>query len=136
MKIAVTASGNDLDAEFVPVFGRCPVYVFVDTETLAFEAVPNQAAGAGGGAGIQAAQYVASQGVGAVITGHVGPNAFQVLAAAKVPVLIFSGPTVRAAVEAYKAGRLAPVPAATGPAHAGMGMMRGRGMGRGGMGRS
>ena len=40
MKIVVTANAGDLDAPASPVFGRCPVYVFVDTETMAFEAVP------------------------------------------------------------------------------------------------
>jgi predicted Fe-Mo cluster-binding NifX family protein len=135
MRIAISANGSDLDAEFVPLFGRSPTYVFVDTESLAFEAVPNPATGSAGGAGIQAAQYVASRGVGAVVTGHVGPNAFQVLAAAGVPVFIFTGSTVREAVNAYMAGRLSPASGATGPAHAGLGPMRGRGIGGVGRGR-
>ena len=40
MKIAVSAMGNDLDSPFSPVFGRCPVYVIVDTDTMSFQAVP------------------------------------------------------------------------------------------------
>ena len=39
MKIVVTSSGTDLDARVDPAFGRCPTYVFVDTETMQFEAV-------------------------------------------------------------------------------------------------
>lgn len=133
MKVVVTSNGADLDAPASPVFGRCPTYVFVDTETMQFEAVPNPAISAGGGAGIQAAQFVIEQGAQAVLTGNVGPNAFNVFQAAEVPIYLLGGGTVRDAIEAYKSGQLQPVGGANVQAHAGMGM--GRGMGRGmGMG--
>jgi len=124
MKIVVTASGASLDAPASPVFGRCPAYVFVDTETLAVEAQPNPAINAGGGAGIQAAQYVIEQGAQAVLTGNVGPNAFDVFQAAGVPVYLIGEGTVRQAVEDFRAGRLQPVENANVAAHAGVG--RGR----------
>jgi predicted Fe-Mo cluster-binding NifX family protein len=117
------------------MFGRCPFYVFVDTDTWQFEAVDNPAMSAAGGAGIQAAQYVVAQGAQAALSGHVGPNALQVLQAAKVPVYLTSGGTVRQAVQAFKAGQLPSADQATVQAHAGMrgsmGMGGGRGMGRG-----
>lgn len=121
MKIVVSANGMDLDAQASPVFGRCPAYVFVDPESMAFEAVDNPAVGAAGGAGIQAAQFVVERGAQAVISGNVGPNAFGVLQAANVSVYTFEGGTVRQAVEAYKAGKLAAAGGATARAHAGMG---------------
>ena len=62
MKIVVTANGADLAALASPIFGRCPIYVFVDTETMQFEAVENPAVGASGGAGIQAASSSLSAG--------------------------------------------------------------------------
>ncbi len=132
MKIVVTANGADLDAPASPVFGRCPIYVFVDTETMQFEAVGNPAVAAGGGAGIQAAQFVIEQGAQAVVTGNAGPNAFNVFQTANVPIYLFGGGTVRQAVEAYKARKLQSVGGAS--AQAGMGMRRGMGRGRG-MGR-
>ena len=133
MKIVITANGADLDAPASPVFGRCPTYVFVDTETMQFEAVGNPAVAAGGGAGIQAAQFVIERGAQAVVTGNVGPNAFNVFQAANVPIYVFAGGTVREAVEMCKAGRLQSVGGAS--AQAGMGMGRGMGRGRGrGMG--
>lgn len=132
MKVAVTANGSGLEARFVPVFGRSPGFVIVDTETMAAEAVANDAAGASGGAGIQAAQLVADSGAAAVITGNVGPNAFAVLASAGISVYTYSGDTVRDAVEAFKADRLPAAAAPTGPAHAGMGFGRGGGGGQGG----
>ena len=134
MKVVVTANGRDLDAPVSPIFGRCPAYILVDTETMQFEAVDNPALSAGGGAGIQAAQFVVERGAQAILTGNVGPNAFGVLAAASVPVCLLGGGTVREAIEAYKAGKLQPLGGANVPAHSGMrgGMGGGRGMGRGG----
>jgi predicted Fe-Mo cluster-binding NifX family protein len=130
MRIAISSQGTTLDTPASPVFGRCPTYVFVDTETMEFEALPNPAMSQGGGAGIQAAQFVVNQGAGAVLTGNLGPNAFDVLQAAGVPGYLIPEGTVRQAVEAHKAGRLQPMGGANVPAHAGMGG-GGRGMGRG-----
>ena len=138
MRIVITANGTDLDAATSPIFGRCRTYIFVDTETMAFEAVENPAIGAPGGAGIQAAQFVVERGAQAVVTGNTGPNAFNVLQSANVPVYLFGGGTVRDAVDAYKAGQLSVTGGASARAHAGMGsgMGMGQGMGRGmGMGR-
>lgn len=132
MKVVVSAIGESLSAEVSPIFGRCPTYVFVDTETMEFEAVPNPAIAAAGGAGIQAAQFVVNMGVQAALTGNVGPNAFNVLQAAGVQIYPVSAGTVQQAVEAYKGGQLHPVSGATSGLGGGMGM--GRGMG-GGMGR-
>lgn len=121
MRVVVTANGEGLDAPASPVFGRCPYYILVDTETGAARTIPKPAVAAGGGAGIQAAQYVVQEGAQAVITGNVGPNAFQIFQAAGVPVYLSPGGTVRQAVEAFKRGGLLPLGQATAPAHAGMG---------------
>jgi predicted Fe-Mo cluster-binding NifX family protein len=125
-KIAVTTNGKDLDAPMSSIFGRCSTYILVDTETMQFEVLENPAIGAPGGAGIQAAQFIANRGAQAVLTGNVGPNAFGVLQAANIPVYLFGDATVRQAVEAYNAGQLTAIAGASAPAHAGMG----RGMGR------
>jgi predicted Fe-Mo cluster-binding NifX family protein len=133
MKVIVTAEGTDLNAPTSPRFGRCPAYVFVETETMAFEAVPNPAASASGGAGIQAAQYVIEQGAEAVLTGNLGPNAADVFRAADIPVYLNNETTVQAAVKAFNDGRLPIARGANVEARAGMGMRpgRGRGVGRG-----
>jgi predicted Fe-Mo cluster-binding NifX family protein len=126
MRIALTANGTGLDAPISPIFGRCSTYIFMDTETMQHEAIANPAVSAGGGAGVQAAQFVIERGAQAVVTGNVGPNAFGVFRAGGIPVYLFKEGTVQQAVEAYKAGRLPPIADATVSAHAGMG----RGMGR------
>ena len=129
MKIVVTSSGAGgstalaqvLAAQAHPNFGRCPTFLFIDTETMQFEAVENPALASGGGAGIQAAQFVIERGAQAVVTGNVGPNAFQVFQAAGIPVYLFGGGTVQEAMEAFKAGSLSAAGDASRPAHAGMG---------------
>jgi predicted Fe-Mo cluster-binding NifX family protein len=134
MKIVVTANGASLDAPASPVFGRCPWYVFVDTESMEVEAVENAAMNAAGGAGIQAAQFVIEQGAEVVVTGNVGPNAYNVFRSAGVSIYVGPGGTVRDGVQAFKSNQLREVGGATGPAHAGMRRGAGRGMGMG-MGR-
>lgn len=129
MKIVVTANGADLDAPISPIFGRCSTYIFVDTETMQFEAVQNPAVSAPGGAGIQAAQFVIERGAQAVVTGNVGPNAFGVFQSADVPVFLLGSGIVRNAVEAYKKGLLQSTGGANVRAHSGT-RGRGRGMGR------
>jgi predicted Fe-Mo cluster-binding NifX family protein len=126
MRVVVTSNGAGLDAPASPVFGRCPSYVFVDTDSMEAETVENPAMNAAGGAGIQAAQFVAEKGAEAVITGNVGPNAYSVFQTAGVPVYVFEGGTVREAVASFEGDRLPRAGGATGPAHAGMG----RGVGR------
>jgi predicted Fe-Mo cluster-binding NifX family protein len=121
MKIAITANGEGLDAPASPVFGRCQWYVLVDTETMEVESRANPALSASGGAGIQAAQHIVGFGVQAVVTGNVGPNAYQVLNAASIAVYLYTEGSVRHAVKAFQAGQLPAASGATAPSHAGLG---------------
>lgn len=132
MKVVVSAEGIGLDAQSSNIFGRCPYYIFVDTDTMAFESLENPATGASGGAGVQAVQFVIEKGAKVVVTGSTGPNAFQVFQSAGIPIYINPGGTVRQVVEALKANGLQTTNAENAPAHAGMGMHGGAGMRRGG----
>jgi predicted Fe-Mo cluster-binding NifX family protein len=120
MKVVVSSQGVSLDSASSRVFGRCPTFVFVDSETMEYQAMPNPAMSQGGGAGIQAAQFVVEQGAQAVLSGHLGPNAFEVLSAADVPGYLIPEGTVRQAVEGYSAGKLQPMAGANVAAHTGM----------------
>ncbi|MCK5579279.1 MAG: NifB/NifX family molybdenum-iron cluster-binding protein [Planctomycetes bacterium] len=120
MKIAVSASGQNLDAAVDPRFGRCGGFIIVDPETLQFESVANPGVSASGGAGIQAAQLVAKQGAEIVITGNCGPNAFETLKAAGIKVITGMSGTVKEAVEKYKANALSETQGPTVPSHSGM----------------
>ena len=133
MKIAVSSSGKDLDAQIDPRFGRCSYFLIIDIEDMSYEAFGNENVALGGGAGIQSAQFVASKGAEALITGNCGPNAAQALAAAGIKFYVGQTGTVREAVECYKNGILTPATEANAPVHAGMGG-GGRGKGMGGRG--
>ena len=130
MKVCVSAVANSLDAQVDPRFGRCPYLVIVDSETMQFEAIPNVASGAMGGAGIQAAQTIASKGAKVLVTGNVGPNAFQALSAAGIKIVTGASGTVKEAVEKYKRAELKETDAPTVRGHFGMGTGRGRGRGQ------
>ncbi len=144
MKVVVSSSGSGLDAEVSPIFGRCPYFVLVDTDTNDAKTIVNPAISASGGAGVQSSQMMIREGAEAAIGMNVGPNAAQVFMASGIPVYQAQPGTVRQAVEALLAGTLPQIGAATvgkdyGKSGArgmgsgrGMGMGGGRGMGMGG----
>ena len=129
MKIAVSATSNDLNSQIDPRFGRCQFFIIIDPVSMEFETIKNESMNAMGGAGIQAAQNVANKNATVVLTGNMGPNAFQTLSAAGVKVVTGVTGNVKKAVELYMAGKLKESPAPNVLSHAGMG---GGGMGSGG----
>ncbi|AGW13746.1 DUF134 domain-containing protein [Megalodesulfovibrio gigas] len=113
-RIAVTAEGPGLDGLVDPRFGRAAGFVVVDAATMAAEYVDNGASQTlSHGAGINAAQVLAKSGAGVLLTGYVGPKAFQALQAAGIKVgQDLEGLTVRQAVQRFLDGQ---VPMAAGP---------------------
>jgi predicted Fe-Mo cluster-binding NifX family protein len=105
-KIAITSEGPGLDDLVDPRFGRAAGFVVVDLDTLETEYIDNgQSQIMAQGAGIQAAELVARAGVSCLLTGYVGPKAFQALSAAGIKVgQNLEGLTVRKAVEQFKSG--------------------------------
>ncbi len=137
MKIAVTAVGSSMDSMVEARFGRAPYYIIVDTETMDYEAIENPNVAAGGGAGIQSAQFIAGRDIKFLLTGNCGPNAFNVFGAAGVQIIVGVTGTVHQAVEQFKSGAFAATTQPNVESHFGMGggMGTGRGMGMGrGMG--
>lgn len=120
MKICVSSVSNSLDALLDPRFGRCAYFLIVDSEDMHFEAIPNIAAGATGGAGIQAAQMVADKGAQVVITGNVGPNAFQALTAAGIEIMLSDSAPVKDVIEKFKKGDLKKVNSPNVKEHSGL----------------
>ena len=124
MRVAISVTGPSLDSMVDPRFGRCTTFLIVDTETMKYQAIPNPSSNASSGAGIQAAQTVASKGVEVLITGNIGPNAFQALSAAGIKIVIGAFGTVKEVIEKYKSGELKETDVPTVRGHFGMG--RGR----------
>jgi predicted DNA-binding protein (UPF0251 family)/predicted Fe-Mo cluster-binding NifX family protein len=108
MKIAVTSVDGTLEGKVDERFGRSRKIIIYDLETKAHQVVDNAVnMNAPQGAGIQSAQNVVTAGAHAVISGHLGPNAFQVLQSAGVEVYTAaSGMTVSEALRAFEEGKL------------------------------
>ena len=105
MKVVVSAEGDDLESAVSPTFERCRTYLFVDTETMEYEASSNPyhmrtMATAGSFAG----GFVGASGAEAVLARTVSGRAQSALAMAHVPVFRAPEGTVRQAVDACKAG--------------------------------
>lgn len=94
MKVAVSSIGKNLESQVSTVFGRCPYFVIAEIEKkkiVKVEAIENTRSSQIGGAGISTAQVIAEKDVKAVITGNIGPRAFDVLRQFKIEVYNGSG---------------------------------------------
>jgi len=131
MKIVVSSMGKDLNSQVEPRFGRSQYFIVVDPDTMEFEVIENPNINATGGAGIQSGQMMAEKGVKVVLTGNVGPNAFQTLSAAGIQVITGVSGFIKEAIEQFKSGQLKSVSDSTVPGHFGLGGGMGPGMGRG-----
>jgi len=109
VKVAVASQGPDLNSQVASRFGRARYFLIVDTASgessvrdhAGYLETPHTA-------GMQAAGAIISLGVGAVITGSIGPKAFATLQAGNVEVYTVASGTVEDAIEKLKAGRLQP----------------------------
>ena len=124
MKIAISSTGKSIESQIDPRFGRCEIFLIVDTDTLESKPVDNNSESSAHGAGIGAAQMIVSLGAQAVITGHVGPNAHMALSSAGVDVYSVNHGTTKEAIEAFNEGGLVKVNQPTIGGHFGQG--RGR----------
>lgn len=107
MKIAFSTEGKDLNASLNPRFGRCSGFLVLDTAQKTFVLLDNTAnRDAVQGAGIQAAQLLAGNGVQALVTGYCGPKASEVLSRAKIPVYEGEEKSLRDLATAFEAGKL------------------------------
>jgi len=131
MKVAITSTGSNLDSQIDPRFGRCQYFIIINPETMQFEAIQNSNLQAGSGAGIATAQMIAQKGVDTVITGNVGPNAFQTLSAGGIKIIVGASGTVKEAIELYRKGELKSTVGPSVGAHFGTGGGGGQGQGQG-----
>ena len=107
MKIAISQREKTPNSFLDERFGRAPHFIIYDLEKDSYHSIDNaQNLNSAQGAGIQSAQTVANAGAKVLITGNVGPKAFQVLEKAGVDIYLAKATTVKEAINDYKAGKL------------------------------
>ena len=107
-KIAISSEGPTLDDAVDPRFGRAGGFVVVQLPGMTVSYIDNGASQTMSmGAGIETAERMARAGVEVVLSGYVGPKAFEALQAAGIRVCQnVDGGTVRQAVERFCKGEL------------------------------
>jgi predicted Fe-Mo cluster-binding NifX family protein len=100
MKVAVSATGNTPQASVHSQFGRCDYFLIFEDKNEEVKAIENSYAGVETGAGIGCAQDLVREGVEVVISGQVGPKAYEVLNEAGVE--IYLAPPDITAQDAYE----------------------------------
>jgi len=105
-KIAISSEGPTLEDLLDPRFGRAAGFIIIDSETRDHTYLENGLAQTmAQGAGIQAAETIVNAGAQAVLTGSVGPKAFQVLESAGIRIAQdLKNLTVKEAFERYQNG--------------------------------
>ena len=110
MRILVATNVGGLDDNVSMVFSRAPTFTIIEVEGNEIKNVnvmPNQFANAVHGAGIQVAQFIASQGIDVVIGGNFGPNVSSILSQYGIQMISAQG-RVREVVEKFLKGELTP----------------------------
>lgn len=110
MLVAITSTGSELNSPMDDRFGRARYILIVDTNTEEVQVLDNNDnLNAAQGAGIQSAQKMADCHVDWVITGHVGPKAFQALSKAQIKIGSGMQKTCRDALNHWKNGGYEPL---------------------------
>ncbi|MBU5293923.1 NifB/NifX family molybdenum-iron cluster-binding protein [Anaerosalibacter bizertensis] len=119
MKIGLSSNGKDLDSTLDLRFGRCSYFIIYDIEKSDFESIENKGLTSEGGAGIAASQQLIDENVDVIITGKLGPNAFNIINKADIKVFKSEAISIKDAIEKYKKDELLELKE-SGPAHHGM----------------
>ncbi len=106
MKIVVSATGDKKESMLDRRFGRCVYFHIYDSEKDEYTVINNDGASEGGGAGIAAAGRIIDENVDIVITGKLGPNAYELLKKEGVKAYSCETVPVCKAIEFYQNNQL------------------------------
>lgn len=106
MKLAIPVEDSSMQSRVSQSFGRTPYFLIYDIKSEEAQFLDNGAAASQGGAGIKAAQWVADQGVRALLTPRCGENAADVLKAAGIQIYKTSGSSIQENIDYFKDNKL------------------------------
>jgi len=118
MKIAISATGKTIENLLDMRFGRCEYFQIHDTESGEIKILDNKGQNASGGAGIAASNQLIDEKVDVIITGNLGPNAFELIQKSGIKAYKCRNIAISSVLEKYKNGELEEIKI-SGPAHHG-----------------
>ena len=92
MNVAITSTGNTLEATLDNCFGRCAYFLIYNIETKAIEFIPNTNVDKEEGAGIASVQFMASRNVKKIISGEFGLKIKSLLDCLKIQMIVLKKP--------------------------------------------
>lgn len=119
MKVAISASGITSEDLFDIRFGRCAYFQIHDTENEEVKVLENRGQYASGGAGIAASNQLIDEKTDVIITGNLGPNAFELIEKSGIKAYKCNNITATGSIlKKYKMGELEEI-RIPGPGHHG-----------------
>ena len=106
MKIGISARGKTLDSLLDERFGRCEYFLIYDTKDKQTSVLENKGQLASGGAGIKAAQQLIDEKVDVIITGHLGPNAYELIDKSGIKAYECKTTTINSVIQRLEKGEL------------------------------
>ncbi|BCZ44446.1 diguanylate cyclase [Clostridium gelidum] len=116
MKIAISANGENNESVLDVRFGRCEYFQIHDTEKKEVKILENLGKCANGGAGIVAANQLIDENINVIITGNLGPNAFELMEKAEIKAYKCENISITSVLEKYNNNELEEINI-SGPAH-------------------
>ena len=107
MRLLFSSTGNSWKSILDGRFGRAKGFFLYDEKTDTSSWHTNEDnLNAAHGAGTQAAQFAINSGASVLITGHVGPMAFDIMKHSEIIIFNSSEESLKKVYETYKHGRL------------------------------
>ena len=119
MKIAISATGRDMESNIDTTFGRAHFFLIVDTETKKEKVIVNKVGDRPSGVGITVANITANEEIDAVITTDIGPLAFETFEQCGIRMYQAEG-KIKDAIRQFEEGKLSEITKATGPKYMGL----------------
>ena len=106
MKILISARSKNKKDIVESRFGRCEFFQIYENSIDTMNVVENEGKNQSGGAGISAAQQAIDIGAQVIITGNLGPNAYELIEKAGIEAYKAGGMEIENAIEKYRKGEL------------------------------
>lgn len=105
MKVAIAASGNNIEGQVSGNFGRTPGF-FISGEGTSAQYIENENRGGMRAVGIAVAQKMEEKGVKAVVAGMIGPRAMDALKSLGIEAYKAEPGTVKENLVLFREGKL------------------------------